>query len=50
MAMNNVGRPTASVANDAAAPTTFSGARGLLQPTSLIFETGSIDRTGVDLP
>jgi glycine dehydrogenase subunit 2 len=50
MAMNNVGRLTASVANDAAAPTTFSGARGLLQPTSLIFETGSIDRTGVDLP
>ena len=51
MAMNSVGRPTTPVAHiHAQAPTTFSGARGLLQPTSLIYEQGSLDRTGVDLP
>jgi glycine dehydrogenase subunit 2 len=51
MAMNSVGRPTTPVSQiHAQAPTTFSGARGLLQPTSLIFEQGSLDRTGVDLP
>ncbi|MEE9380399.1 MAG: aminomethyl-transferring glycine dehydrogenase subunit GcvPB, partial [Hyphomonadaceae bacterium] len=29
---------------------TISGSRGLLQRTELIFETGSPDKTGVDLP
>lgn len=33
-----------------AAPQTVSGNRGLLQAEGLIFETGSPDRSGVDLP
>jgi glycine dehydrogenase subunit 2 len=51
MAMNSVGRPTGAVAATAAVDfETASGARGLLQATSLIFETGDPDKTGVDLP
>jgi glycine dehydrogenase subunit 2 len=51
MAMNAVGRPTQpEAASGGETYATFSGARGLLQTTSLIFETGSTDKSGVDLP
>jgi glycine dehydrogenase subunit 2 len=52
MAMNSIGRPTAAgTAGTTAAPfQTSTGARGLLQPISLIFESGSTDKSGVDLP
>ena len=43
-------RSTRGEAGDGAAPATTSGSRGLLQATSLLFETGSPDRTGVDFP
>lgn len=43
-------RSTRGEAGEARAAETISGSRGLLQATRLIFEAGSIDRTGVDLP
>lgn len=43
-------RSTRGEAGEAAAPATTSGSRGLLQATSLLFETGSPDRSGVDFP
>jgi glycine dehydrogenase subunit 2 len=48
--MNNIGRPTRGVDTETNEPATFSGARGLLQPTSLIYEQGSTGRSGVDFP
>jgi glycine dehydrogenase subunit 2 len=51
MAMNSIGRPTTPSDSDSNAPfETISGARGLLQATNLIFETGAYDKTGVDVP
>jgi glycine dehydrogenase subunit 2 len=50
--MNNVGRPTRSEVNASAATeiVTFSGNRGLDHEEALIFESGSLRKTGVDLP
>ena len=50
-ALNNQGRPTkpAEPANDVKA-STVSGSRGLDQFVELIFETGDLETTGVDLP
>lgn len=50
MGMQTIGRPTAPFASDAIANDTISGSRGLLQHEGLIFEVGSPDKTGVDLP
>ncbi|MEO0981885.1 MAG: aminomethyl-transferring glycine dehydrogenase subunit GcvPB [Pseudomonadota bacterium] len=51
MTMNTIGRPTAPRAGASSAPApTVSGSRGLLQREDLIFEFGSPDKTGVDLP
>jgi glycine dehydrogenase subunit 2 len=51
MTMTKTGRPTApETAPTADTIETISGSRGLLQHVSLIFETGSVDKTGVDLP
>ena len=50
MGMQSVGRPTSPFAAGAADMETVSGSKGLLQHTSLIFEIGSPDKTGVDLP
>ena len=50
MTMNSTGRPTSiSTAYGAGTSTTVSGSKGLLQAEGLIFEIGSIDKTGVDL-
>lgn len=50
MTMNSTGRPTSPVSNDAAGLTaSVSGSRGLLQAEGLIFEIGSVEKTGVDL-
>jgi glycine dehydrogenase subunit 2 len=51
MTMNSTGRPTSIAAADGAGTTTTaSGSKGLLQAEHLIFEIGSTDKTGVDLP
>ena len=51
MTMNTQGRPTAPTrASDNADMTTTSGSRGLLQREDLIFEIGTPETTGVDLP
>jgi glycine dehydrogenase subunit 2 len=50
MGMQTIGRPTAPFSADTAATETISGSRGLLQHEGLIFEVGSPDKTGVDLP
>ncbi len=50
MTMNATGRPTTPQISDAHAMTTMSGSRGLLQDVGLIFEIGSPEKTGVDLP
>ncbi|MEL6474197.1 MAG: aminomethyl-transferring glycine dehydrogenase subunit GcvPB [Pseudomonadota bacterium] len=51
MGMTSTGRPTAPQAFHAdAAPQSISGSRGLLQREDLIFEFGSTEKTGVDLP
>ncbi len=51
MSMNTQGRPSTPAApantNDFA---TFTGNRGLQLEEPLLFETGAVDRTGVDLP
>ena len=51
MAMNTQGRPTTPtiVANGTGADT-VSGSRGLMQREDLIFEVGSPETSGVDLP
>ena len=49
--MKTEGRPTSpAAANDAARVITASGSQALNQATRLIFETGTLDQTGVDLP
>jgi glycine dehydrogenase subunit 2 len=50
MTMNSSGRPTSPTANDGATAVTVSGSRGLLQAEGLLFEIGSVGKTGVDLP
>ncbi len=52
MTMNSQGRPTSPIApsSDPSAVSTVSGSKGLLQREDLIFEIGSVDKTGVDLP
>ena len=50
MGMQTIGRPTAPVTAASDIPQTVSGSRGLLQAEGLIFEIGSPDKTGVDLP
>jgi len=50
MTMNSTGRPTSlSSIDGSTAAATVSGSRGLLQAENLIFEIGSVDKTGVDL-
>ena len=48
--MKTEGRPTTPVAVNGNLPQTVSGSKALNQATSLIFETGTPRRTGVDLP
>ncbi|MGE0627432.1 MAG: aminomethyl-transferring glycine dehydrogenase subunit GcvPB [Hyphomicrobiaceae bacterium] len=50
--MNRQGRPTAPAALREAGPLqpTYSGDRGLDREEGLIFETGNIEKSGVDLP
>ena len=50
MTMNSTGRPTTPASGEADMTATVSGSRGLLQAEGLIFEVGSVDKTGVDLP
>jgi len=50
MTMNTQGRPTAPTAVSTAAIETISGSRGLLQQEGLLFEIGTPETTGVDLP
>lgn len=51
MTMNSTGRPTSISGIDGDKPMhTVSGSKGLLQAENLIFEIGSTDKTGVDLP
>ncbi|WP_164115030.1 aminomethyl-transferring glycine dehydrogenase subunit GcvPB [Sphingorhabdus sp. Alg239-R122] len=51
MSMNSQGRPTRSEGAEMnAAQETFTGNRALILEEKLIFESGSIDRTGIDLP
>jgi glycine dehydrogenase subunit 2 len=47
-AMNNVGRPTRLVAGTVAE--TFTGNKALMLEEPLLFERGSLDTSGVDLP
>ncbi len=50
MTMNSTGRPTSLGAIDGERPShTVSGSKGLLQAEGLIFEIGSVEKTGVDL-
>ncbi len=50
MTLIATGRPTTPSETDMTDVETLSGSRGLLQHEGLIFEVGSPDRTGVDLP
>ena len=50
MGMQTIGRPTAPVTAMSGEAQTVSGSKGLLQREDLIFEIGSLDKTGVDLP
>ncbi len=50
MTMQMIGRQTAPEASESNTVQTVSGSRGLLQHEGLIFEVGSPDKTGVDLP
>lgn len=47
--MNREGRPTAPMAGDAASTRTFTGNEALQIEEALIFETGRIENTGVDV-
>src|SRR5579884_3276854 len=49
MIMNMQGRPTRPEEAELIAPTTFTGNRGLDMEEPLIFETGRLDATGVDI-
>ncbi|HAO36679.1 MAG TPA: aminomethyl-transferring glycine dehydrogenase subunit GcvPB, partial [Hyphomonas sp.] len=48
--MNTQGRPTSPVQASSKSVDTVSGSKGLLQAEGLIFEIGTEDTTGVDLP
>ena len=50
MSMNSQGRPTAPAAANLNDRITVSGSQALNQATQLIFETGDLVTTGVDLP
>ena len=51
MTMNSTGRSTApTLVSNTAVQDTTSGSRGLLQREDLIFEIGTIETTGIDLP
>ncbi len=50
MSMQAIGRPTAPVSVNGEVHETVSGSRGLLQHEGLLFEIGTLDKTGVDLP
>jgi glycine dehydrogenase subunit 2 len=50
MTMNTQGRPTTPGMSAANTTATFTGNRGLDHEESLIFESGSLTKTGVDLP
>jgi len=50
MTMNTQGRPTAPTSSSVSDIETVSGSRGLLQAEGLIFEIGTSETTGVDLP
>ena len=50
MTMNTQGRPTSPEAVSMSSIETISGSRGLLQAEGLIFEVGTPETTGVDLP
>ena len=50
MSMNTQGRPSRPQASGGAAPDTFSGSKGLAQAEPLLFEVGTPEQTGVDLP
>ena len=51
MSLNSQGRPTKPVSTPLTQDIeTVSGSRGLLQREDLIFEIGSADKTGIDLP
>ena len=47
--MNREGRPTAPQFGQGASAATFTGNRGLQIEEALIFETGRLDVTGVDI-
>src|ERR1700728_1043973 len=47
--LNNQGRPTRSGESSSAAAATFTGNRALDMEEALIFETGRLDATGVDI-
>ena len=50
MTMNTQGRPTSPIPSASQSVDTVSGSKGLLQAEGLIFEIGTEDTTGVDLP
>ncbi|MGE5512015.1 MAG: aminomethyl-transferring glycine dehydrogenase subunit GcvPB [Bacteroidota bacterium] len=50
MAMNTQGRPTAPATSASSQAETFTGNRGLDHEEPLLFEVGSPDKTGVDVP
>lgn len=50
MSMNREGRPTTPTSSSSAAPSTFTGNKALQIEEPLLFETGSLERTGVDMP
>jgi glycine dehydrogenase subunit 2 len=50
MSMNTQGRPTGPGAAGKSGDDTFTGNRGLDHEEPLLFEAGSTDKTGVDLP
>lgn len=50
MAMNREGRQTKPIAAGGQAPDTFTGNRALQIEEPLLFETGSLEKSGVDLP
>jgi len=48
--MKTEGRPTSPVAANSNAVKTVSGNKALEQATKLIFETGTLQSTGIDFP
>ncbi len=50
MTMNSTGRPTHISGSGDHDAQSVSGSHGLLQAEGLLFEIGSVDKTGVDLP